>query len=377
MKATWDAIWAVAVKDWLCFSRQPFLIAVSVVMPLVFLLLYAIIVPASNTNPVVVALDDSGPAGQRFLAVMREIGTREGPFYEIVTTDPATARRQFASGQALGMVVIPAGFGTQLAESDATVELHLHNINSDYSKNLRLRLDLAVRQFSDQLTAPSVLVDEVPRLSQDPKMQDYISTSLLLFAVLYSAMMGTGLHVTGEWNDRTIKELLLAPQGRGTIVLGKMLAGMGQSLPSVGLVLALLYWIFGFYPTGSLWSMAGLMAVVMVLGAGLGALFGVAGKSTLVVTSLMITTSFLIFFLSGNEDSVRGLAWGGPLVGLWYLARLLPTTYGFLVARTLLLTGDAATLSRDLILLILTTAAIVALAAASLRRAYSQLPGGQ
>lgn len=377
MRKIFEPILALAWKDWLRFSRQPFLVVVSVVMPLVFIFFYSIIVPSSSTAPVVVAMEDDSPAAQRFLQTLREIHSQEGAYYEIVTTDPKQAHAAFDSGHAFGLIVIPASFETDLANGQARVELHLNNINSDYSKNLRLRLDYAVRQFNDALTGKMMQIEETTWLPRDPVMQDYISTSLLLFACLYSAMVNTGLQVASEWNDRTVKTLLLAPASRSALIAGKVLAGLGQSLLSIALVTLVLVLGFHFRPVGSLWAIAGIMCVVMLLGAGIGAMAGVASKQTLAVTSMLIAVSVLIFLISGNEDSLRGLAWSGPIVALWQFSRILPTTYAFLAARSLLLTGDATTLGRDLIIVLLTTIVVMAGAANLLRRAYSQLPGGQ
>lgn len=161
------------------------------------------------------------------------------------------------------------------------------------------------------------------------------------------------------------------------IIAGKVLAGLGQSLISVVLVILMLVLAFNFYPVGSLWALTAIIAVVMLLGAGLGAAAGVATRQTLVVTTLLITLSIAIFLISGNEDSIRGLAWNSPIVGLWYLARVLPTTYAFLAARSLLLTGDTTTLARDLTIVLGTTIVVMGGAIILMRRAYNQLPGGQ
>lgn len=372
-----EAALAIARKDWLRYTRQPFLVVVSVVMPLMFILFYAIIVPSSATNPVVVALESTGPQAQAFLQTLRTIRSEEAPFYEIVTTDPARARALFAEVQAFGMIVIPADFDARLAAGAAPVELHIRNINADYSKNLAIRLDKALRSFATDAGAPHMVITEEARFAADPTMANYISTSLLLFGCLYSAMLNTGLQVAGEWNDRTVKTLLLAPVGRGALVLGKVLAGLGQSLVGVVLVVLTLMLLFRFTPSGSPLALAAVVAVVMLLGAGLGAAAGVASKQTLITTSALITLAIGIFLISGNEDSIRGLAWDGPIVGLWGLARALPTTYAFLAARSLLLTGDTATLARDIAIVLLTTVLVFGGAALLLRRAYSQLPGGQ
>ena len=371
------AVLALAWKDWLRFSRQPFLVVASVLMPLIFVLFYSMIVPSSSTNPVVVALESDAPSAQQFAQTLREIHSQEAPYFEVITTDPDEARDMFESGQALGLIVIPADFQSRLSASSAQVELHLRNINSDYSKNLRLRLDYAIRQFSEKQNCPAVVVDETTWLPHDPPMKDYISTSLLLFAVLYSTMVNTGLQVASEWNDRTVKTLLLAPIRKSALVAGKVVAGLGQSLLSILLVALVLALVFHFNPAGSLWEMIGIVIVVMLLGAALGAVAGVVTKKTLPTTSILIVSAIAIFLLSGSEDSIRGLAWSGPIVIMWQLSRFLPTTYAFLAARSLFLTGETLTLGRDLVIVLVVTAVVMGIAVLLLRRAYSQLPGGQ
>jgi ABC-type multidrug transport system permease subunit len=377
MRNILEPILALAVKDWLRFSRQPFLVMVSVIMPLVFIFFYSIIVPTSSTNGIVVAMESDDAESRAFVEALKSIRSQEAVYYRVATTDPTTARRLFEQRRAFGLIVIPADFSARLLNNEAVVELHINNINSDYSKNLRLRLDYAVREFSAQRDGAAFTIEETSWLTHDPVMQDYISTSLLLFACLYSAMLNTGLQVASEWNDRTVKNLLLAPINRWGIVAGKMIAGLGQSLLSVSLVIVILLTVFHFRPVGSWWAMTGIIIVVMLLGAGLGAMVGVASKNTLAVTSSLIAVSILIFLISGNEDSVRGLAWDGPIVALWHFSRFLPTTYAFLAARSIFLTGDTAQLWFDLSITLISALLSILGASFLLKRAYSQLPGGQ
>jgi ABC-type Na+ efflux pump permease subunit len=259
---------------------------------------------------------------------------------------------------------------------DAEVELHLNNINSDYSKNLRLRLDLAVKNLNASLTRPIAVVQENRWLATDPTMLGYISTSLLLFGCLYAGMVNTGLAVASEWNDRTIKSILMAPVSRSTLVLGKVIAGLGQSLVSIVLVLGVLGVGFHFRPVGSMWAMAAVMAMTTLMGAGMGAAFGVASKNTLATSSTLVAVAILCFLVCGNEESMRGLAWSQPMTSLWRLSCGLPPTYAFLAARSIFLTGDTTDLARNLTIVAASAAAVLALAAWLLRHAYSQLTGG-
>lgn len=370
-------ILAIAIKDWTRFLRQPFLMVISVVIPLVFIFFYSLIVPVSNTNPIMIADHDGGPAAIRLTATLRDLHSEEGPYYDILTTDPAHADSAFHQRGALATIIIPEGFSSSVASGSGQVDLRLNNINSDYSKNLRLRLDKAVRDLNDQIAEPVITVHETRWLPHDPTMLGYISTSLLLFGCLYAAMVNTGLHVASEWNDRTVKGLLLAPVSRGTLVAGKVLAGLGQSLLSVALVLAVLIVGFGFTPTGNLAAMAGIVITTLLMGAGIGAAFGVASKKTLAATSSLIALAILFFLVSGNEESMRGLAWGQPITSLWQFSRALPTTYAFMSARSIFLTGDSTNLASNLGIVIAATVIVLGFAAWLLRRAYSNLTGGQ
>ena len=349
---------AIAVKDWTRFARQPFLMVISVVIPLVFIFFYSLIIPVSNNNPIMVADLDGGPVSSRLIETMRTIHSEEGPYYDVRTTDATAALEAFDDG-------------------DALAELRLNNINSDYSKNLRLRLDDAVRQLDDGLAQPVASVEETGWLPTDPTMLGYISTSLLLFGCLYAAMVGAGLQVACEWNDRTVKNLLLAPLGRGALVAGKVLAGLGQSLASVALVLLVLVVGFGFHPTGNLLAMTGIVTAALLMGSGIGTVVGVVSKKTLATASGLIALAVMFFLVSGNEESMRGLAWGEPITTLWHLSRALPTTYAFMSARSIFLTGDTSDLAGNLVVVLASTAVILALAGWLLRRAYSHLTGGQ
>ena len=377
MRETWAAIGAIVVKDWTRFFRQPFFMVISVIIPLVFIFFYSLIVPVSATNPIMIADEDHTPASAQFIDAMRDIRSVEAPYYEIITTDATTTREAFNDQTALAMVVIPDGFADDVAAGNAQVELHLNNINSDYSKNLRLRLDYATRLVNDQLAGPVVEITETSWLPVDPTMLGYISTSLLLFGVLYASMVNTGLNVASEWNDRTVKNLLLAPVGRGALVTGKVLSGLGQSVLSIALVLLVLIVGFGFQPRGNPLLMAGIVLLTMLLGAGIGVLAGVLSKKTLAVTSGLITVAILLFLVSGNEDSMRGLAWGQPITALWQFSLALPPTYAFGAARSLFLTGETSTLIRDLAIVASAAATLLSLAVVALRRAYSNLSGGQ
>lgn len=72
-----EPIFALAFKDWLRFSRQPFLVMVSVIMPLVFIFFYSIIVPTSSTNGIVVAMESDDAESRAFVEALKSIRSQE------------------------------------------------------------------------------------------------------------------------------------------------------------------------------------------------------------------------------------------------------------------------------------------------------------
>lgn len=123
--------------------------------------------------------------------------------------------------------------------------------------------------------------------------------------------------------------------------------------------------------------MTGIVAAALLMGSGIGTVVGVASKKTLATASGLIALAVMFFLVSGNEESMRGLAWGEPITTLWRLSRALPTTYAFMSARSIFLTGDTSDLAGNLVVVLASTAVILALAGWLLRRAYSRLTGGQ
>ena len=94
MMRSWLAsAWSIAVKDWKRFVRQPFLMIISVAIPLVFIFFYSIIVPLSATGPIMIADEDHSAQSAALIEQMRDIRSVEAPYYEVVTTDAARPLR--------------------------------------------------------------------------------------------------------------------------------------------------------------------------------------------------------------------------------------------------------------------------------------------
>jgi ABC-2 type transport system permease protein len=336
---------ALAGKDLRITLRYPLFAILSVVVPVAFTMLYAIVIHVSTTSPVAVAMVDDSAQARAFVDVMRTLRNDDGVYYEIRTTDPGEARHMYADGEVGALVTIPAGFGAALAAGRPAppVVLDVVNINADGVKNQQLRLQYALRRFTAGAAgaagdpggtgggpggtggqAGGLVVDERTVLPHDIPVTVYLGTALMVLAALYAGIVNAGTLVAREWEERTAKGLLLAPTAARSMIAGKWLSTAAVSAATVGAAILGVGWILG-YPVGRLGPYAAaVLAIVWMYGAALGVLLGVALRRSLPLIPVAVIIAVGHFLVCGYESYIRGFAHGGVVEVLWRATAWIP-----------------------------------------------------
>ncbi|MGH2479137.1 MAG: ABC transporter permease, partial [Ktedonobacteraceae bacterium] len=117
-----------------------------------------------------------------------------------------------------------------------------------------------------------------------------------------------------EWERETMKELLLSPASRWSLLTGKMLATFVMNVPGTLLVLLVVIGFIGVHPVH--WGeMIWVMALTLFIFVAFGMLLGTLLKRWQAVTALAIGSSIPLFFLSGafgpisfNTQAIQVLA---------------------------------------------------------------------
>lgn len=317
----WSSIRAMVRKDLTVSLRSPTFVIITVIVPLVFVSLYALLVTVSTTQPVAIAQEGEGPHTERLVEELRTMDNVDGELFEIRTTDPDEAWEMFDGGQVGAVLTVPADFDARVtAGQPVEVPLRVFNINADGTKNFELRAEHATRVFAMETAGAGVQltsVTEDTHFAEDLKTTAYLGTALLMFAVLYASMVNTGTLVAREWEERTAKPLVMSPIGNTPFLTGKWLAAGAQTLAGVVLVLAGLYWLLD-YPVFSLGAESWLSLLLMfVYGSAFGSLLGVALRRSLPLVPLCVVIAITHFFLNGYESYMRGFAHGGAIEWLW------------------------------------------------------------
>lgn len=322
------SILAIVRKDLLLIIRKPMFSIISLLVPLLFTIFYALVLHTSSTNPIVVANHSEGLYTDRFIDTLREIKSVDGSFLEIITLDSELAYEKYNNRQVDALVEIPASFEENLrAGKQSALKLKVFNINSDGTKNYQLRIDHALYEFHKNLNEDSFIsINEDMTFSQDIPMKSYVSTGLLIFSVLLISMVSTGTLMAREWEERTAKLIVLTPKGFLPLIVGKWITAFLVTVVNTVLVLPLLYILLG-YPIGQMSTLVWFYLLLFFLyGSAAGVLLGVLFKKTLPIVPISVVIAMSEFLVSSLESYIRGFAHGGMTELLWRLGSWWPSS---------------------------------------------------
>lgn len=373
------AIRSIVAKDLKISARNPAMLVLSIIVPVVFIFLYSLVAQVSFTNPIAIANDSDGQYSDQLVEKMKEMRSVDGSYFEVLTTSPEKALEKYKNGDVAGMIEIPESFDESLDKGKTpVVNLRVRNMNADTTKNLELRLSHAVYLFQEDL-APDQSIDVVnsySKFDQDVSFKWYTGIGLLVFAVLYASMVNTGMLLTREWEDRTAKELILTPSNFSSLILGKWTTSFVQTLISTLLVLVVLISMLDFPLTRINITFVFWLFILFLLGASIGALAASTIKKTLPIITLSALIGISVYLISGNESSIRGFAYGGFVEPLWKVATYIPVTDITNQLRLIIITGGS---SFNIISLLLTTGLILVFGIASIfmLRKGLRISGGQ
>jgi ABC-2 type transport system permease protein len=220
----------VARKSLLELWREPLVLALSVLLPLAFLLLYALAYTAPQLNTLRVAVVDRHPQGGRLLSELGDLRQPDGrPMFKFIALDDAEgADALLRSRQAAILMVIEPG--------DAA-DPYAITLRSDASSTAAIQagsaLDSALAEAADRLAgrAAAARIVETPLLAAaGPARSDFVvySPGLIVFAVL-TLVPSTAILLGREMRTRGLDRLRLS--GLSTL---EYLGGVGLAQLALG-----------------------------------------------------------------------------------------------------------------------------------------------
>jgi ABC-2 type transport system permease protein len=357
------SIWVIFKKDLRVWWRNRLTIVVSVLPVIAIILVQGVGTVAVGRSPVALVTLDQGPKGQQ----MRQIFYQANVF-QITDADPKQAQTLLGNLEVVAVITIPANF-TELvaAHTPSPVDVTVNNLNLDFTNDIRRVVPDVITQFYQAQGSQSPI--KVALHEQDLRQRDvtafqYNVVPLLVLLLLVNGLVNSSSAAAREWETLTIKELLLAPVARSAIIIGKVLAGFIATLLLGLLVFGLSAALDWTRPQGFHWVTSLLiLALVALLGTGLGVAFGALVQSLRAVGPFSTIVGFYLYFLAGGIGVLAfDPAW------LQNIAAYNPLAYGMHALSQAVFYSSSDLLGRDVLVLGLSALAAIGLGILSLRR---------
>jgi ABC-2 type transport system permease protein len=356
-------IWAIFRKDLVIWWRNRTNLAATIVPILGFLLVQSLASVAVGRSPVALVNLDSGDKG----AQMRQI-FHDADVFRITDATPEQAQELFRALQVVAVVTIPADFTQRFAAHAATpIDVTVNNLNLDFTNDIRRSVPDAITQFyqaQGDATPIKVTPREADLRPRDVQLFQYIVLPTIVLLLLMNGFVTSAIAAAREWESRTIKEMLLSPVARPAIIVGKVMTGWLTTFGLGLLVLSLSAALDWTRPEGINWlTSIALLALVALLGTGLGVAVGAALQRVQSAIPIAINVSFYMYFLSGG---IGVLAFEPGW--LQAIATFIPLSYGVHALEQAVFYRSAGRLSLDLLVLGLCSVAALGLGFVSMRR---------
>jgi ABC-2 type transport system permease protein len=367
LRAFVRAVWTICKKDLRVWLRHPSNVAITVLPALALLFVDTLSTGAVGRSPVALVTLDHGAKGQQMAQIIRQ-----ADLFRVSDVTPEEAQALYRNLDVVAILTIPANFTRAIeAHAPAHIAVQINNLNTDFTNDIRRAVPDTITQFYQQQRGKSpikVTLSEQNLRRQDIQLFQYSAMPLILLLLVVSGLVSSSLAAAGEWETRTIKELLLSPASNAAIITGKVLTGFMTTLTLGVLVLgvgSLLGWV---QPTGVYWlSVLLIIALVALFSAGLGVALGALLQRIQSVGSVAIVIALYLFFLTGGTAVLAF-----DPVWLQTVATFVPLYYGRHALEMAIFYQSSDQLGRDVAVLAGSAMLTIGLGILAMRRGIAE-----
>jgi ABC-2 type transport system permease protein len=291
------AIWKKDLQVW---ARHPLRLLSSLIVPCTYFIVVALAAQATGTNPVAVVNLDGEPTSRQIMQALTEADV-----FRIQVVDASTARQLYNGLQVAAIITIPAHFSQEVAAGQpAAIQVDANNFNADLADDIRRAVPDAITLYYQQLGPASpihISVADQPLRPQNIQLFQYSVLPIVVLIISVNGIILAGMAAAREWEERTIKELLLAPCPAWVVIAGKVLAGfMTTTLLATALLVGGA--LFGLIPlSGPYWfSALVVVALSSLMSSGCGVAIGAIWQCKQPVSYAATLAAVWLFSLAGG-----------------------------------------------------------------------------
>jgi ABC-type multidrug transport system permease subunit len=356
--------WEIARSDVARWRRSPALIAATLIPAVAMSLTVFALTFAVGRQPVALAGSGPGPLAQRVLNILKD---SDGFFLREVT--PAQAARDLKQQRVAAVVKIPDDFDEEAAAHNAHLDVHINNVDLDFSDDIRRSVSEAVVEIDAPVLATlgegppltrserriaarpnpyRVDVREHDLRKPDISYLDYQMIPVLALLALTAGALVTALSIAGDRESGTLRALALAPASRLAVVLGHLIGGTLAAIMLLLAVVVPLQFIGVLHPPpGRLPIVAVLLVATAIGSTGLGVIVGLLTRRVTTTVLAGVNVASASFLLGGGFTTIAFLP-----DAIQTIARATPTYYAVEGLREAMFYSEMPTLGRNLIVLL-------------------------
>jgi ABC-2 type transport system permease protein len=296
---------------------------ISVFVPVNILILLSLFVLAGSHAPTAVVMNDTGPYAQQFYNAMDHAHS-----FQLQKASASQANDLITAGRIVAVVTIPTDFDTRVAHNQPVqVGVKINNLNTDFTNDIRRAVPLSITTFYAKAFPDVVTItpDEHDLQPQDTDYIPYLTVSIVVIGLMIGGLLQSGTTSAREWENETMKELLLSPARRWAMILGKMLGATVVSLMSVVVLLAVLIFVIGVRPVNG-GEVIAFSLLTLVIFVAFGTLLGTLLKQRQPVVALAFGVTIPLFFLSGAFGPI---SFNTPAIQV--IAQIFPVYYAIVL----------------------------------------------
>jgi ABC-2 type transport system permease protein len=366
-------LFAVIERDLKKFQRNPVVLAMSLLMPLIYLVILGNSFQGKLTDlPVAVVNQGTGPHAKRVMENLRAIQAGPKTFSLQTMKDTQEAVDGVKEGRYKAAIVIPADFSKRVSlKTRPEIGLFLDNPDSISSETIRNLLNAALLSIRFEYVPIREKTDEVllREINLFPKVDYY--QSLVPGVVIMAIFLG--VLTTGAFNlvmDRFLgidESYLLTPLSKSHIVGGLIISGLSITTAIAVVILVVSMLMTGIPLSRGLEQCIPLFLVVVLTTLSLLSLmFVILGRAghPRIVGVLSGFLNVILFFPSGAVYPIASFpGW------LRTFARINPEAYAVDALKSLLFKkASMASISGDMLFLALFTVVTMTLSILSFKR---------
>jgi ABC-2 type transport system permease protein len=339
MNFVWKRAAAVARKEWFHIRRDPFTMALALVLPLVMVVVYGLAIDF-NIKDVRLSVSDSDQS-QASRRLIETFGSSD--YFRVrPVASPAEAIRDVTAERAKAALVIPPRFEKDLlagrgARAQILVDGADNSTVGPVSEYVAAIQVLASQRLAGANLAPPYELRTRFLFNPELNSRWFVLPGLTVVIMAILSIFLTALTVAREWENGSMELLLSTPVEPFEIIVGKAAPYAALGAAAISFVYVISRTAFGVPFAGHLWVFALGCALFLVTYLAQGLLISVMAKQqTIAMQFSMLTGMLPSTILSGFVFPVASMP---PF--FWYLTMLLPARWFMVIARHTFLVGSS------------------------------------